>query len=542
MTRGVRDATLAGADSNPRVRPGQTTTGLADAQEDDMEYLIGALLALTVAAFATAVGFDRGRVFYPVVMVVIASYYALFATLSGSLSALALEIWVLSGFVAVSVAGFKRNLWLVVAALLGHGALDLVHPDLFASTGAPRWWPMFCLAFDVTAALCLAARLLPANRPHVEAELQAAQACEGRGRFAEAFHHLERAHVLGQSSTLEHVRVHMRMLGWSLRRWDLHEALGQVLRIVGAASKTALGLVPVGNTGGANVSPFRSLPIPRDLADLLGSTPRLGLRALLAAALLAGATFGAGGSAAAPRDVRTAEVDGRTVSYRVLGQGRPVLVLTSGLGDGMATFEDVALELAKTATVIVYDRAGYGSSGAATTPRDAAAVARELSGLLKASGVAGPYVVGGHSIGGLYAEYFAANHRSEVVGLILEESRPADFTARCEAAKVKMCVVPPSLVMFMPKAARAEVEALGETAAEVARIKPLTGAPVLVLSRPTGLRPSPFDTLWAETQADLAGRYAGSRHVIAPAGGHYIHRDERAWFVGNVREFLSSLR
>ncbi|WP_309645301.1 alpha/beta fold hydrolase [Phenylobacterium sp.] len=506
-----------------------------------MEYLIGPLLALAIGAFATAAGFDRERAFYPVVMIVIASYYVLFAILSGSLSALALEIWVLCGFGAVAVAGFKRNLWLVVAALLGHAAFDLIHPDLFASTGAPRWWPMFCLTFDVTAAFCLAARLMPANRPAVEAELQAAKACEDRGCSREAFHHLERAHVLGQTSTLEHVRVHMRMLRWSLRWRDLREARGQVLRIVGAASKTAFGLVPVGNTGGANVSPFRSLPVPRDLAALGLSTPRLGLRALLAAALLAGATFGAGGSAAAPRDVRTAEVDGRTVSYRVLGQGRPALVLISGLGDGMATFDHVAIELAKTATVIVYDRAGYGGSQAAATPRDAATVDRELSGLLKASGVAAPYVIGGHSIGGLYAEFFAANHQSDVAGLILVDSRPADFTARCEAAKLKMCVVPPSMVRFLPKAAQAELGGLDGTISQVARIKPRAGMPVLVMSRSIGRRAAPLDALWATAQEDLAGRYAGARHMTAPAGGHYIHRDERGWFVSNVLAFLASI-
>ena len=104
-----------------------------------------------------------------------------------------------------------------------------------------------------------------AIRPHVEAELLAAAEAEAQGRGAEAFAHLERAHVLGQPSTREHVRVHWRMLLWGLRHRDARECAGQVMRIVGAATKTALGWVPRGNTGGVNVSPFAPMPVPHDL-------------------------------------------------------------------------------------------------------------------------------------------------------------------------------------------------------------------------------------------------------------------------------------
>lgn len=99
--------------------------------------------------------------------------------------------------------------------------------------------------------------------PHVDAELEAAARLE---TAAASFARLERAHVLGQASTFHHVRVHVRMLMWALRHRAAKEARGQVLRIVGAATKTALGWIPSGNTGGANISPFKPLPIPADLA------------------------------------------------------------------------------------------------------------------------------------------------------------------------------------------------------------------------------------------------------------------------------------
>ncbi|MDO9015578.1 MAG: DUF3703 domain-containing protein [Deltaproteobacteria bacterium] len=104
-------------------------------------------------------------------------------------------------------------------------------------------------------------------RPHVDAELRAADEAEARGQPDAAFTHLERAHVLGQASTVEHVRVHWRMLLWGLRRRDVRECVGQVIRIGGAATKTVFGRVPRGNTGGSNVSPFAPMPIPPDLDE-----------------------------------------------------------------------------------------------------------------------------------------------------------------------------------------------------------------------------------------------------------------------------------
>lgn len=111
-------------------------------------------------------------------------------------------------------------------------------------------------------------------RPHVDCELAAADRAESEGRLDESFRHLERAHVLAQRSTREHVRVHGRMFAWARRRHDRREALGQVIRLVGAATKTALGLVPEGNTGGANVSPFRRIEIPPDLRAILSSVSK----------------------------------------------------------------------------------------------------------------------------------------------------------------------------------------------------------------------------------------------------------------------------
>lgn len=105
--------------------------------------------------------------------------------------------------------------------------------------------------------------------PYVKAELGNAQRAKSGGHARLEFFHLERAHVIGQESTYWHVKVHVLMLAWSIRQRSAREALGQVFRIVGAAIKTVFGLVPSGNTGGANVSPFKAMPVEPELADLI---------------------------------------------------------------------------------------------------------------------------------------------------------------------------------------------------------------------------------------------------------------------------------
>lgn len=176
----------------------------------------------------------------------------------------------------------------------------------------------------------------------IETELTAAAGCAAREQFQDGFRHLERAHILSQSSTKQHVRVHYHMLCWAVRRQDRQEILGQVLRIVGAATKTGIGLIPSGNTGGANVSPFRSMPVPKDLKILLPAVSpyrraaqSLGVMAALVIAIL----LVAYAPAASPQ---TVVLDGRRVAYPVTGHGRRPVVFIAGLGYGKETFQVVA--------------------------------------------------------------------------------------------------------------------------------------------------------------------------------------------------------
>ena len=117
-----------------------------------MPYVIGIVLSVAVAFFVRCVGFDRDRAFYPTVLIVIASYYVLFAAMSESVHTVLLESAVMAVFVIAAVVGFKSSAWIVVAGLAAHGIFDAVHGKLVENSGMPVWWPAFCLAYDLGAA------------------------------------------------------------------------------------------------------------------------------------------------------------------------------------------------------------------------------------------------------------------------------------------------------------------------------------------------------------------------------------------------------
>ena len=137
-----------------------------------MALLIGVLLAIAVGLFATATRMDRDRAFYPTVMIVIASYYALFAVMGASTHTLLVEVVVGAVFLVVAVYGFKSSLWFVVVALAAHGIFDLVHSRFISNPGVPTWWPAFCLTYDVTAAAYLA-WLIKSRRTRVAEQMGA---------------------------------------------------------------------------------------------------------------------------------------------------------------------------------------------------------------------------------------------------------------------------------------------------------------------------------------------------------------------------------
>ncbi|HKY73203.1 MAG TPA: DUF6010 family protein [Nitrospira sp.] len=115
--------------------------------------VVGVLLAIAIAALAKFTRFDEDRSFYSTVLVIIASYYVLFAVLGGSGHALIWELVIAVAFSIVAIVGALLLPTLVGIGIVAHGFFDLVHDGIIENSGVPTWWPSFCGSIDVLLGL-----------------------------------------------------------------------------------------------------------------------------------------------------------------------------------------------------------------------------------------------------------------------------------------------------------------------------------------------------------------------------------------------------
>jgi len=123
---------------------------------------------------------------------------------------------------------------------------------------------------------------------------------------------------------------------------------------------------------------------------------------------------------------RLISAGGTRLYVRIKGEGSPVVIIEPALGSPGAEWWHIQDELAKTTTVVTYDRAGYGWSKKGTSPRTSAKVASELLEMLQNAGVNGPYVLLGHSQGGLYLQMFGRMHPEQVAGAVFLDPVSSD--------------------------------------------------------------------------------------------------------------------
>ena len=125
------------------------------------------------------------------------------------------------------------------------------------------------------------------------------------------------------------------------------------------------------------------------------------------------------------------DLGGHSLHIDCVGRGSPTAVLDAGTGEMSADWVLVQREVSGTTRVCAYDRAGMGWSEMGPDPRDARQITSELHTLLSKAGIEGPYVLVGHSFGGLYMQTYAARYPEEVAGMALvDSSQPGQFSHR----------------------------------------------------------------------------------------------------------------
>ncbi len=242
-------------------------------------------------------------------------------------------------------------------------------------------------------------------------------------------------------------------------------------------------------------------------------------------------------TAGTPRPGLAAAVD---PSMHVEGSGAVTVVFESGLGDTAAPWRSVQAAIADhCATTVSYTRDGYGGGRhGATGVRDAERVVSELRARLAASGHQPPYVLVGHSLGGLYMQYFARRYPAEARALVLVDSMHPQQVDRVEAAQPGVYRTMNLLTRLRGGITRREFVGVRSTAAQLAALPPPSRLPTIVLSstQPGVGESAAFRALLAQLQGELAVDYAARRHEFVAGSGHYIHLDRPGAVIGAVRE------
>lgn len=234
--------------------------------------------------------------------------------------------------------------------------------------------------------------------------------------------------------------------------------------------------------------------------------------------------------------------DGRGVELAVPRHDTVPVVFENGLGGQMAWWRDVLAGLSRDTTTLAYSRPGYGQSSLTDTPRDGLHVVEELRALLRAQGQAPPYVLVGHSLGGLYMQLFARRYPQETYALVLVDSTHPRQLEGDGVIENRSLVVRVLLQVLVTGIARDELRLLPDTGQQVLDLPTPADTPVFVISasKPLADRSPAADDANAKRR-DIARLYPGSRQVWVDSG-HAVPLEKPDAIVAVVREALASRR
>ena len=241
---------------------------------------------------------------------------------------------------------------------------------------------------------------------------------------------------------------------------------------------------------------------------------------------------------------RRVDIGGRALYLDCTGGGSPTVVLEGGISSDWAAVQPAVAGFAR---VCSYDRPDSPGSRSDPTPqRTAQEVVDDLRALLAAAGESGPYVLVGHSLGGLYAQLFAYQHPDEVAGLVLADPTPEEFPAR-------LAQMLESLGTPVPRAPHEpDVDDLSFAQMREARGSgPFPPMPLIVLThgrladpseRPPGWPIIEEERIWRETHAELARMVPNGRQIVAEGIGHDIHHEQPQVVNDAVRQVVVAVR
>jgi len=232
------------------------------------------------------------------------------------------------------------------------------------------------------------------------------------------------------------------------------------------------------------------------------------------------------------------KIGDRNVEFALTRHDTSPVVFENGLGGRMEWWNKVLPEIANDTTTFAYNRPGYGNSDPVATPRDGLHIVDELRALLRDNGIKPPYILIGHSLGGLYMQLYARRYPDEVSALILVDSTHPQQLDGDGALEKQSFLVRGLLGVLVTGTAQDELDLLPQTGNQVLDLPTLSGKPIFVLSAAKPLDDT--STVAADANAkrkDIAHLYPGCKQVWVDSG-HAIPLEKPEAVVAAIREAL----
>lgn len=261
---------------------------------------------------------------------------------------------------------------------------------------------------------------------------------------------------------------------------------------------------------------------------------------------------------------RFASLGTHRLHYHCIGSGEPTVVIDAGLGGSGLDWTSVQREVAAFTRVCTYDRAGYGWSDPGPAPRTTARTVDELRALLASAGETPPFVLVGHSFGGVTVRLMAATHPAEALGLILVESSHPDELPMSEATahpgrnainqkllsasagELPLHLQAARFLNTRRKALFAQMDELAhfsDSASQIRAAGMVPNIPLIVIARDgrPGMDPD-RERHWRNLQHDLSRLAPDGRLVVARGAGHNVHLERPEVVVSAIGRMIRYLR
>jgi pimeloyl-ACP methyl ester carboxylesterase len=274
--------------------------------------------------------------------------------------------------------------------------------------------------------------------------------------------------------------------------------------------------------------------------------------------------MGCGANAANQPDDRMVNIGTHRLHIYCTGRGRPTVVMDAGFGDASDKLRPIQERITRETRVCTYDRAGYGLSEPGPMPRHGRQVAGELKLLLEKAGIPGPYLLVGHSLGGLNVQAFASQYPRLVAGMVLIEPPPLRYIlgqqfpelyqrAKQEAPNMLAMAEQARTASRLKEASFLETLAsehemmLSETAQQLAAVESFGNVPLIVIGagRPQpafGDQAQAFQQFWIEQSQALASKSTRGAFVLAQESGHYIYLDAPDSVLEAIRQVIKQVQ